>query len=280
MHSRRVSKVLVVALWLLGGCDQFLSSTPEEPEPAPAPDTPEVVVDEMQAQAENVAMVPSPVETQKALEAAGIDTKLATLIPKRAMDLGAGAQDQAAIRTGVVLADMLLTVKSSDEGTLVSQIHALQSGMNHLEAGPDFDRTLADMKERVESTAVTRDELLAELEEMSGAVIPELEFRGQERVVPLIQAGSWLEGANLVAKALQKADNRTDGEKLLKAPTVVDYFLGYVKTEGTEKAPEAVTQKLEASLTTLKGIAEKPEALSDEDLATVVRVTDEVLSML
>ena len=184
------------------------------------------------------------------------------------------------MRTGVVLADLLLTVKTAEKADWVARIVAVQKGMDQLQAGADIHAVLEDVKSRVEADAVSRDELLKEFDELSGAVIPELDFNGQKRVVPLIEAGSWLEGANLVARAVQGSDKKAAAEALLKAPTVVGYFMEYVKSEGAEKAPPAVTQKLEESLQQLKALAEKPEPLSDADIQQVVDVTNAVLALL
>jgi len=275
---------MLVLLISLFACSGEVATTPEPaPTEAPAkaaPETPEIDVDEMKDQAEKAALVPSPVETQKALEASGIDVQLATLIPKHKFDLEASDTDHAAVRSGVLLADVLLTVKTAETKQLVKRLSAVQKGMNQLNGGSDIDAVLEDIKERLQAEAVTRDDLLKELDELSGAVIPELEFNGQERVVPLIEAGSWLEGANLVARAVQKSGKTEAAEKLLKAPAVVDYFIEYVKTDGAEKAPEAVTKKLEESLLELKGLAEKTEPLTKEDIDRVVEVTNAVLALL
>ncbi len=53
-----------------------------------------------------------------------------------------------------------------------------------------------------------------------------------------------------------------------------------MKTDGAEKAPEAVTKKLEESLLELKGLAEKTEPLTDDDIKRVVEVTNAVLALL
>jgi hypothetical protein len=231
-------------------------------------------------EAENIALVPSPVETQKAMEASGIDAKLADLIPARDLDMGLTETDHAAVRTGVVLADMLLTVKTAKKEDLLAYINRVRVGMQQLEGGKDIDKMLGDMEERVKADSVTRDELLREFDELSGAVIPELEFNGKNRVVPLIEAGTWLEGANLVARAVDGSDNPGAGDTLLKQPAVVDYFIKYVKVEGAEKAPAVITEQLETALNTLKGLAEKKEPFTAEDIAQVIEVTNGVLGLL
>jgi hypothetical protein len=231
---------------------------------------------------EAVALVPSPVETQRALEEAGIDTSLATLIPKHDFDLQNADLDHAAVRTGVLLADTLLTVKTAETKVLVRRLSGVQRGLRQLGGDGDIESLLNDMKERIEADAVTRDELLKEFDELSGAIIPELEFNGQQRIVPLIQAGSWLEGANLVAKAIQAKgeDGASAADILLKQPAVVAYFIGYVQTEGADKAPEAVTKTLEAALSDLQKIAAKPEPLGAAEIDKVIQVTDDVLTLL
>lgn len=229
---------------------------------------------------DNIALVPSPVETEKALRKAGIDKKLSDLISNRELDLKNQNLDNAAVRTGVVIADMLLTVKTADKPTLESHLNKIRVGMKQLGGGDDIDVTIQDLQERVKADAVNRDKLLHELDELSGAVIPELKFNGQERIVPLIQAGSWLEGANLVAKAVKNEPTTEAADILLKQPAVVDYFIKYVRTTGKEKAPAPITAKLDASLSTLKVLAEKKEPFTPEDIDAVIAVTDDVLNLL
>jgi len=273
---------LLMALVACGGSTETPEPEPTAeaaPEPA-TPDVPELSAEDLSKGAENVALVPSPVETQRALESAGIDTQLANLIPDHKFDMEKTDVDHAAIRTGVTLADALLTVKSAEKDVLLSRLGTIQKGMGQLGGGGDIDSMLRDMQERVKADAVTRDELLKEFDEMSGAVIPELEFNGNQRIVPLIQAGSWLEGANLVGKAVRDAKKPSAADTLLKQPAVVQYFADYVKNEGSERAPEQVTAKLDESLATLKTLADKAEALTEEDIGTVIQVTDDVLSLL
>jgi len=287
MHKSVSVTVLSLGLAaLLVACGGETTTPEPTPEPAPVedpkpetPDDPGLDAEAMNA-ADNVALVPSPVETQKALEAAGIDTQLSSLIPKHGFDMANADVDHAALRTGVILADALLTVKTSEKKQLLGRLSKIRDGMGQLGGGKDIDATLQDMRDRVKADAVNREELLKEFDELSGAVIPELKFNDNARVVPLIEAGSWLEGANLVAKAVKDNPDTGAADTLLKQPAVVDYFIKYVKEEGAEKAPAAVTEKLESSLNTLKALAEKKGPLNAEDIASVITVTDDVLSLL
>jgi len=171
-------------------------------------------------------------------------------------------------------------VKTAEKKELLGRLRVIQQGMKQLDGGPDILTTLKDMIDRIKSDAVDRNELLQEFDELSGAVIPELKFNGNARIVPLIEAGSWLEGANLVAKAVQSSEDPSAADVLLKQPEVVDYFMRYVKEKGAKKAPASVTQKLEESLATLKGLATKAEPLTKEDVQQVIKVTGDVLGLL
>jgi hypothetical protein len=252
--------------------DKAAATTPDAP--------PQLTADQLAAGSQNIALVPSVIETQSALEAAGIGTKLSDLLTERKFDMKNENKDNVAVRTGVVIADLLLTVKTAPKEKLVEQLEQIKNGLAALEGGADIQQVVTDIQDRVKGDAVTRDELLKELDELSGAVIPELEFNGQNRIVPLIQAGSWLEGANLVAKAVKGSNKPDAADTLLKQPAVVDYFIKYVKTEGAEKAPAAITEKLEESLTILKGLAEKKEPFTNEDIEKVIKTTDDVLALL
>ena len=260
-------------------------SEPEAPPAAPpaeaakpaAPAVPSL--DELRKSAENIALVPSPAEMQKALSSAGIEAQLSELVAERDLKMDVPNKDQVAVRTGVVLADMLLTVRKADKDKLVSQFGQIKTGMAELGAGGDIAATIDDIVGRVQNDAVSRDELVKELDELSGAIIPEVEYEAGDWAVPLIQAGSWLEGSNLVAGALKTAGTYDKATDLLKQPSVVDYFLQYVRTEGSDKAPSQVVAQLEKTLLTLKEICAKP-TLGEDDVVTIQSATTSVLDLL
>ncbi|MCB9682886.1 MAG: hypothetical protein H6733_15570 [Alphaproteobacteria bacterium] len=281
-----VALCLATALACGGSDTSAPKEMPDQPKaeaaPAEAPKLADMDPKALEAEADqSYALVPSPVETQAALQAAGIETELATLVPARTVPPGDADTDRVAVRTGVVLADMLLTVETSSNETLVSQLEAIRGGMNTLKGGKDIDATLVDIIDRVKAGSVTRDELLRELDELSNAVIPELEFNGVARIVPLIQAGSWLEGANLVGRAVQAKGQPSAADGILKQPAVVGYFATYAKDKAAKAdAPQIVADALDASLARLSAVARKAEPLDASDIETVVSATGSVLSLL
>jgi len=261
---------------------ETVENPPEQPDTTPEkqpPALPDVDLEELKAKAENTALVPSPAEMQKAINAAGITTELAQKVPDRSLKMDVPNKDQVAVRTGVILADLLLTVKGAEKEKLGKHLADIKQGMAELGAGSDIGATIDDLDNRIQNDAVTRDDLVKELDELSGAIIPEIEYEAGDRAVPLIQAGSWLEGSNLVAGALIESGNYESATTLLKQPAVVAYFQGYVKTEGQDKAPSEVVAQLETTLATLAEVCAH-ETLSEEDVKTIHASTAAVLDLL
>ncbi len=257
---------------------QTEATGPEKPEAQPAADK-AFDAATIKEGAETIALVPSPAEMQKALENAGISKSLGSLVPERDISMDVDNKDQLAVRTGVVLADLVLTAKDAPKEQVVARLGALKTGLDKLGTGSDISATIDDISGRVSNDAVSREDLLKEMDELSGVMVPELETEAGDWVVPLIQAGSWLEGAHLVSGAM-KAEGKYDGATdLLKQPQVVDHFLKYVEREGGEKAPDEVVDRLKVTLNTLKEVASK-DALTEADVETVHSATGSVLTLL
>jgi hypothetical protein len=256
--------------------DKAAAEPPNTEPPAPAPT---LSLDELNKTAENTQLVPSPVEMQRALEKAGIAEGLDKLVTERSMKLDVENKDIVSVRTGVILADALLTVKSAPSEKLVGRLGTVKTGLMSLGAGNDLPTVIDDLVAKINNQGISRDDLVKELDDLHGAIIPEIRYEAGERCVPLIQAGSWLEGSNLVAAAVVAANKPEAGDKLLRQPLVVDYFLKYVKVEGAGKADAAVLKQLETTLMKLKDIASKP-SLTIDDIKEVKTQTDAVLALL
>ena len=273
---------LVAALSLVACSGGDTSPKPAEPsaETPPPKKMKKLNLSDLQQAAEEVALVPSPAEMQKSLSNAGLSSKLSNLVPAdRAIEMTVEDKDNLAVRTGVVLADLVLTVKSAKKEEKIERLNKLKAGFLKLGGGEDIQETIKDLINQINNEAFSDDDLLKEMDELSGVMVPELEYEAGDWVVPLIQAGSWLEGAHLVSSAIIKEEKYDAASQLLKQPRVVEYFLKYVEREGRDKAPDEVVKKLTEVLKSLKGIASK-EKLSADDVKSIQKSTDEVLSLL
>jgi hypothetical protein len=235
--------------------------------------------EELTAAAEEVALVPRPAEMEKALSNAGIKARLGDMVSDRDIATDHTNLDQVAVRTGVVLADLVLTAKEAPKEKTVHNLEKLKKGFQKVGAGKDIQVTIDEMIASINNDALKGPELVQEMDELSGVLVPELETEAGDWVVPLIQAGSWLEGAHLVSGAL-KAESKFDAaDGMLRQPAVVDYFILYVNREGGDKAPDEVVAKLKETLNTLKEVSSKPK-LDQADVETIHSATGAVLTML
>ena len=229
---------------------------------------------------QEIALVPSPAEMQKALGKAGLQSKLGELAASGApISMNTDDKDQLAVRCGVVLAELALTVQTAENEKILANLTLLKEGFSKLGAGSKFLKTIDELSSSVQTGAKSRDDLLKEMDQLAGIMVPELKKELGDWVVPLVQAGSWLKGANLVSKAIESEQKFETATRLLKQPHVIDYFLKYVRREGKNKAPDEVIQQLEQTLLTLKSICQKP-SFAKEDVLAIKTNTQNVLKFL
>ena len=275
---------LILALCSVGcggdGADQAAANKAPTQEAAPAkkkaikfdPST-------LAGEALKIALVPSPAEMQMALSNAGLQSQLSTMVKSREISMDIENKDQIAVRTGVVLADLVLTVKTASDEDQIARLERIKAGLTALGAGEEVAKTLDELGAKIKSGSGSKEDLLKEFDELSGVLVPEIKYSAGEWVIPLIKAGSWLEGAHLVAGAIKEEGKFEEAGRLLKQPHVIDYFIGYVEREGAEKAPDAVIAKLKESLQTLKEVTAK-SVIEEADVNTVHSATAAVLTML
>jgi hypothetical protein len=267
-------------LLLVLGATACSSEEPAVPV-AEAPAIPaQVDAETLEKDAVPTSLAPSPVETQRKLKELGIDTDLATFMTQRNVDAASTDEDKVAVGTGVVIADMLLTVTQSDDATLTHQLAQVRNGMSALSGGEDILATIDELTEEVNAGGVNREDLLKELDELSGVIIPELEFNGQERVVPLIQAGSWLEGTFLVASASKAAGNLAACDQMLKLPEVVGFFKDYTAQKGEEGVGNVVYTHMSTTLARLQKLTEKAEPFTEAEVDEITTLTGGLLGVL
>ena len=278
------STLIILSLGI--GCNQ----EPDAKKPDPKPEKPIVQkpkkeftfnLDTLdQKIVQEIALVPSPAEMQKALGKAGLQSKLGELADAgQSISMNTEDKDQLAVRCGVVLAELALTAKTAKTEKIISNLGLLKDGFTKLGAGKKFLKTIDELSSSVQTGAKSRDDLLKEMDRLAGIMVPELKKELGDWVVPLVQAGSWLKGANLVSTAIESEEKYETATRLLKQPHVIDYFLKYVRREGKKKAPDEVIAQLEQTLLTLKDICKKP-SFAKEDVLSIKTNTQNVLKFL
>ena len=274
-------EIIVMLLGLGIGCGSDEPAATDKPKTeAPAKDFGTIDMDKLEEIADQVNLVPSPLKMQDELQKAGVASQLSAMVATdRNLSMDIDSLDQIAIRTGVVLADLVLTINTASPEQLQAYLKSLKAGFEKVKAGTDIQLTIDEMIDTVSTEGFDRAALLEEIDALSNVMVPELECEAGEWVVPLIQAGSWLEGAHLVSNAIKTESKFDSADKLLKQPAVVDYFLKYVQREGREKADDQVVAQLESTLLKLKEVANSPK-IDQAGVETIFSSTSDVLKLL
>ena len=235
---------------------------------------------DLEKAADEINVVPSPIKMQEKLSKAGINGKLSELVTAgRGLKMDSSNKDEIAIRIGVILADLVLTVQNSPKDQMNQRLNSLKAGFKKIGAGTDIQSTIDEMISTVGEEKLDRKALLGEMDELAQVMVPELEYEAGEWVVPLIQAGTWLEGAHLVAAVVKKEGKIEEGAKILKQPGAIKYFLRYVQREGNTRAPKSISASLETTLKELHTLSKK-STMTQADVEKVHSTTGMLLNLL
>lgn len=210
------------------------------------------------------------------MEKAGLTTSLSSLVPRWKFSFEGISRDQAALRTGVSLSDIILTIREHPKEELSKSLKALHSGLRVMGSGSGLLETVEELGCKVDNDSITHQDLMDQLEAIVSMSIPEHGFGKDDHTGPLLQAGAWTTRVNLIGKAMLEEDKTDKAGDLLHLQGVADYFLKYVDAEGKDKAPEAVLLSLKKTLLQLKALVDK-EKLDKGNVVKVVQLTDQLL---
>lgn len=255
---------------LVLACSEEPSAPPPKSAPPPPP---KIQVDPRQV---TRVLAPSPREMEAAVKAAGIAEALGPLIPARNYRMDIADHNVVAVRTGVLLADALLTPTTSPKDVFVARLTLIRDGMKTIGMGQGLVASMEEMITRVQNDAASREEFLGEVDAVAAQMIPEEGWGPNDKSGPLVQAGAWLEGANLVSAAIVGANRPEAAEQLMRQKEVPEYFLRYVTEQAPPGADQAVLDALRGALTELRDLGSKPSLT----VADVQRVRDNCEKLL
>ena len=240
----------------------------------------EVNLDDLEAAAEKatVNLVPPPLELQNELKKRGLTSDLSTFVGKKDLSMEIENTDQIALRAGVLISDLVFTIKTAPTSDLIVKLDSLKVAFQKLKAGTDIGATIDDLKDSLNSESPDRDKILDEMNDLSMVMVSELKYEAGEWVVPLIQAGSWLEGSYIVSSAIAK-ENNNEATELLKKPGTAIYFKRYINHEGSNKAPAVILNELNKTLDKLENISKK-KVITMSDVEEVKSLTGNLMKFL
>ena len=255
-----------------------------EPTPVAAPivaaPRPPPALSELEREAlTNRVLAPSPVETMKTMERAGIGSDLAVLVPRRKLTVDGPNVDVAALRTGVVLADTVLILKDVSDEDLGLRMQSVLVGLRRIGAGAGLLANVSGVIDRHANGGITRDEILDALDETVSSAVPGSGVGPEDRTGPLLQAGAWLATTNVAAEAVLRSGKYDSAALLFHQRPVVDWFHGYVQGAAKAKADEQVLKLLDETLAELSVTAAK-DTFAEADVRRIRDRTAALLEMM
>lgn len=268
------------ALFLLFACatDEAPEAAVEPPPAVKAP--PMLPPEELRAAGERDALAPSPDETRTAVEKAGLVTSLGSLVQPRFMEMDHPDKNRVAVRTGVVLAETILSVKEATDEDLAGSLKQIADGLSALGAGEGLTSTLDEHRTALKNGGITRDELLQSLDDIAGMADPDQGFGPGDTTGPLLQAGAWAAGIHVVSKAILAEDRIDAAETLLRQEAVLAWFQGYVRGHGNEQAPSEFLQHIDAELTAMQAVLAGEGTLDKADVEAIRDSSGRLLSLI
>jgi hypothetical protein len=253
---------------------------PEEEASGPTPVPPPLDVSQAEADAEVDSLTPVPREILTSMRAAGLEQSVKALIQARDLDVTIANKDIAAVRTGAVAADAMFLAGESDNEEFLASLTRVRAGMANIGTGEGMLEAFDDLLVRVANESRSREDFLLEMESILGMRGAGRSWGPLDQTGPLVQAGAWLAGVNLVSKAILAENKPGAAQILLRHGDTIDRLLVYVRTEGVNRAPREGLMALDETLVALADITRKTELLTLDDIQEVVEKTDRLLSML
>ena len=200
---------------------------------------------------------PSPLETQKTVQKAGISICSMNLLRNTSTILKETQESKQIIRVGVLLCDVIVSIEHASKEEVIQKFSNIIEGMATMKVGIGLMDMIKEMHTQYANDAITKKELVEGLDNIVAMSVPEDGFSKDDPTGPLLQAGAWLQGVDLVSQAILKEDKIEVANQLLRLEHVATLFLQYANGEGKEKTTEQILDQMKTSLTYLQTLAKK-----------------------
>ena len=239
-----------------------------------------IEVAELEKVATDVEVIPSPVKMKKELNKAGLNISIGEMITKKEFpSLDIEDKSRIAVLTGILLTDLVITVDKASPERIEQNLIKLKEGFDKLKTGNDIQSTIDDLIASVKTPNFDRDGLLEEVDMLSSVLVPELKSEAGTWAIPLIQAGAWLEGVQVISSSIQKENAYDKGKKLFYHPGIAPYFIRYIDEAGKEKFSNNLNTQIKTALGKLDSYGKKTE-MSKEEIDEVAKIVSDLMALL
>jgi len=275
---------LLLSLLLLAACSKPAPDAPANPDGAFAPSAaaeeqkpPGKIDFQAATNTGRAAMfVPAPTEFQAALKASASTLDLRAGGEASARTLLGKNKPMLALETGTRITAVVMSTGKDPKDVVLARMASAREGLSALQSPPKVvakvDEVIADYREgRLES-----GELTASLDVLAETIHDGLSEADQQTAT-LVQAGGWVQGAHLLAKALEAAGQAGDGAQLLRQPSLVNHFQAFLRNSDPGRAEDPTVVKVLGSMDELREIAGQ-DVIDEAMVRRIVVLTGGIIS--
>lgn len=116
-------------------------------------------------------LVPPPAHVQESLKQAGIQADVQTIVGSKIIRPTAESKDETAVRTGVLLAQLVLTVRGAPRADSLARLAAVREGLSALGAAATLLESLDRLADGLGNDAINEGDRSIELERLSKVIV-------------------------------------------------------------------------------------------------------------
>jgi hypothetical protein len=239
-----------------------------------------IEVAQLEKVASDVEVIPSPVKMKTELKKAGLNISVGEMIEQKALpSFDIEDKSRVAVLTGILLTDLVITVDKASPERIEKVLVKLKKGFEKLKTGNDIQSTIDDLITTVKTPDFDRSSFLDEVDMLSSVLVPELKSEAGTWAIPLIQAGAWLEGVQVISTSIKKEGAYEKGKKLFHHPGIAPYFIRYIDEAGKEKFSNNLNAQIKTALSKLDAYGKKAE-VSKEEIDEVAQIVSDLMGLL
>jgi hypothetical protein len=183
-----------------------------------------------------------------------------------------------ALALGLATGDLLITIPSAPDDTIVARLDNVAAGMKALGATQEQIDDLTQLRGRVADGSINREQLVRELDVLRTDLLTEGQQQYGDREIALIAVGGWARAVNLFATLAKDAGGEIPkGADVLKLRIVVDTLIEQV---GGDDDVKPVVQALNKILPVASSVGRADAPPTAEDLAVLEAATAEILALV
>jgi hypothetical protein len=238
---------------LLAACSKPPAEAPVDPAGAVAPSVAEEPADQKPPEKIDFEAAAN-TEFQAALKASAPGLDLREGWNQEARALTGRSKPLLALETGTRITAVVMSTGTEEKEVVLGRMRAAKEGLTALQAPPKVLAKVDEVVGDFESGRIEAGELSASLDVLSETIHDGL-AEADQQTATLVQAGGWVQGAHLLARALRRKGEAGDGAQLLRQPSLVAHFQLFLRTSDPGRAEDPTVVKVLTSMDELRDIA-------------------------